>query len=43
MRGILLAAAILCGAVVADKSFDDGKLTDGALSMLTQIMRAFGY
>ncbi len=43
MRGILLAAAILCGVVVADEYFNYGHLTDGALSMLQEIKRSFGF
>jgi hypothetical protein len=43
MRGILLAAAILCSVVVADEYFNSGHFTDGALSMLQHIKWSFGF
>jgi hypothetical protein len=43
MRGILLAAAILCGVVLADKEFNDDRLIDGASAMFWQIARSFGF
>jgi hypothetical protein len=43
MKGVFTAAAILVGAVVADKEFNAGKLTDGASAMFSQIARSFGF
>jgi len=42
-KGIFKAIVILCALVAADETFNYGRLTDGALSMLHQIARSFGF
>jgi hypothetical protein len=41
-KGILKAIVILGAIVATDESFNYGRFTDGALSMLRQMERSFG-
>ena len=42
-KGILKAIVILGAIVAIDESFNHGRFTDGAASMLLQMERSFGF
>jgi hypothetical protein len=43
MKGILIAIVVIGAAVAADEQYNFGHYTDGALSMLREILRSFGF
>jgi hypothetical protein len=43
MKGTLIAALLVAAAVAADNYYNHGLYVDGALSMLREIRRSFGF
>ena len=42
-KGILTTIVVVCSIVATDRFFNGGVLSDGALAMLQQIARSFGF
>jgi len=42
-KGIFIATVVVCSVVATDTLFNDGALSNGALAMLQQIARSFGF
>jgi hypothetical protein len=43
MKGLLVAIVVIAAAVAVDEQYNFGHYTDGALLMLREIQRSFGY